>query len=98
MGQRGQGGLAWGRRTYSDLKIDHLVRESRDGIIEAEAVLADFVGGEDEVALPLFLPVEDHALFAGFFRGPVDCVVDWKMPTSAHTLFISTAGSAHTVE
>jgi len=62
--QRVQIGVRGRGKVYGDLKINNLVSESRHRIIEAEAVLANISGGEDEVALSFLLAFHDHALFA----------------------------------
>lgn len=59
-----------------DFKIDQFVGERADRVVEAEPVLACFVGGEDKVALALFAAVEDRAFFAWHGAGAVDGVVD----------------------
>ena len=50
--------------SYRDLKVDKLVGESRDGVIEAEAILAWVVRREDVVTLALFLAFQDDLLLA----------------------------------
>lgn len=61
---------------YSNLEVHQLVRHRRHRVVEAESVLSDLIGSEDEVSLPLFLTFEHDALFAGLFRWTVDNVVD----------------------
>jgi len=65
--------------SYRDFKIDKLVRESRDGVVEAEAVLARVSGCEDVVALALLLAIQDHLLLARLLRrsshGVVNCPI-----------------------
>ena len=41
-----------------------LVRESRDGVVEAEAVFAREVCGEDVIALALLFAFQDNPLLA----------------------------------
>lgn len=42
-----------------DLKVDELLGERGHVVAEAEAILADLVGGEDKVALSLLDTIED---------------------------------------
>lgn len=49
---------------YRDLKVNDLLGESRHFVVEAEAVLARVVRGEDEVALAL-LGALHHAVLVG---------------------------------
>lgn len=51
-----------GETTYRNLKIYHLLRKSRHLIVKAEPVLANGLSGEDEIALPLLLPVDNYLL------------------------------------
>ena len=50
--------------SYRDLKVDKLVGESRDGVIEAEAILAWVVRREDVVTLALFLAFQNNLFLA----------------------------------
>lgn len=61
---------------YRNLKVDQLVGESRDGVVEAEAVLSTQCRREDVIALTLLLAVENDPLLAGLFRGSGDDVVN----------------------
>jgi hypothetical protein len=45
--------------TYSDLKVDHLLRECAHLVVEAEPVLSGIVGREDKVTLSLLRSVEN---------------------------------------
>jgi hypothetical protein len=49
---------------YRNLKVDKLVRESRDGVVEAEAVFAREVRCEDVIALALLFAFQDNLLLA----------------------------------
>lgn len=62
--------------TYGDFKVYELIGNGRHVVVEAEAVLAGFIGGEDKVALPFLLALEDDSFLAWLFRGAVDGVVD----------------------
>ena len=58
-------GLLWQGRgarlvLNRDLQVDHLVAEGGELVVEAEAVLAGRLGGEDEVALPLLALGQDR--------------------------------------
>lgn len=65
--------------TDRDLKVDKLVGVGAHLVVEAEAVLADLVGGKDKVALSLLLTVEDVlSTRAG------DLVVDVKGSSRLH--------------
>jgi hypothetical protein len=48
-----------GRWTNRNLKVHKLLGEGAHLIIEAELVFANLVRCEDEIALPLLLPVHD---------------------------------------
>ena len=65
--------------TYRDLKVHKLVGESRDGVVEAEAVLAWVIRREDVVTLALFLAFQNDLLFARLFsrssHGVVNCAI-----------------------
>jgi hypothetical protein len=50
--------------SYRDLKVDKLVCESRDGVVEAEAVFARVVRSEDVITLALLLALQDNLLLA----------------------------------
>lgn len=50
---------------YRDLKVDKLVGEGRDGVVEAEAVLAWVIRREDVVTLALFLAFQNDLLLSG---------------------------------
>lgn len=41
-------------KTYSDLKVNQLFGKGTHLIVEAESVLANIIGGENKVSLPLF--------------------------------------------
>lgn len=62
--------------TYGDFKVYKLVGNGRHVVVEAEAVLAGLIGGEDEVALTFLFALEDYSFLACFFRGAIDGVVD----------------------
>jgi hypothetical protein len=62
--------------SYRDLKVDKLVRESGNRVVEAEAVLARVSSREDVVTLALFLAIQNHLLLARLLRGSSDSVVD----------------------
>jgi hypothetical protein len=49
-------------RTYRNLEVHELIGKSRHLIIEAEAVFANVVCSEDEVALSLLLALHDDTL------------------------------------
>jgi hypothetical protein len=53
--------------SYRNLKVNKLVCEGRDGVVEAEAVFAGEVGCEDVVALALLLALQDDLLLARLF-------------------------------
>jgi hypothetical protein len=53
--------------SYRNLKVDKLVCEGRDGIVEAEAVFAGEVRSEDVVTLALLLALQDDLLLARLF-------------------------------
>lgn len=59
---------------YGNLKVYDFVRESRDGVVEAESVLSKLRGGEDKVSLPLFLAIHDDPLFARLSAWAVYCI------------------------
>jgi hypothetical protein len=42
---------------YRNLEIDHLLGESRHLVVEAECVLANTLGSEDEITLALLCSV-----------------------------------------
>jgi hypothetical protein len=65
--------------SYRDLKVDKLVCESRNGIVEAEAVLARVSSREDVVTLALFLAIQNHLLLARLLRRSSDGVVNCRM-------------------
>ena len=71
--------------TYGNFKVYELVGNGRHVVVEAEAVFAGLIGGEDEVALAFLFAVEDDSFLACLFRGAVDGVVDCcpKMLTCA---------------
>jgi hypothetical protein len=50
--------------SYRDLKVDELVCESRDGVVEAKAVFAREVRSEDVITLALLLALQDYLLLA----------------------------------
>lgn len=60
-----------------DFEVDHFVRESGDAVVEAEAVFACYVCGEDVIALTFFLAVQDQTFVCRlvFYWAP-DVVVD----------------------
>lgn len=62
--------------TDSNLEIDVFLGESAHIVIEAEGVFADLLGGEDEVALSLFLAIHDNLTI-----GTLDGIVDIKRTT-----------------
>jgi len=59
------------RGTYGNLEIHHLLGKCRHLIVEAELILADALGSEDEVALALLGAVQDD-LAAGRGHGEID--------------------------
>lgn len=61
----------------SDFDVNHLVGKGADAVVEAEAVFANVLCGEDKVALALLCAVEDDLLFARLATGAVDCIIDW---------------------
>jgi hypothetical protein len=50
--------------SYRNLKVDKLVCEGRNRVVEAEAVLARVSSREDVVTLALFLAIQNHLLLA----------------------------------
>ena len=48
--------------TYGNLKVDDFVRVGAHVVVEAELVVADLLGGEDEVTLALLGAIEDDLL------------------------------------
>lgn len=62
--------------TYSDLEINKLLGECAHLVVEAEAVLADLVGSEDEVALSFLRSVKDDLLLAAIGTWAHDRVID----------------------
>jgi hypothetical protein len=65
--------------SYRDLKVDQLVCESRNRVVEAEAVLARVSSRENVVTLALFLAIQNHLLFARLLRRSSDSVVNCVM-------------------
>lgn len=59
------------RVTYGNLEIHHLLGKCRHFVVEAELVLADALGSEDEVTLALLGAVLDD-LAAGRGHGEID--------------------------
>ena len=58
--------------TYRDLKVDDLLRERRDLVVEAEAVFAQLLRREHKVALALLFALQDDAVLGA----PGDLIVD----------------------
>jgi len=54
-------------KTYSDLEIHRLIRYRTHPVIETERILAHIVRGEDEVALPFFLTVDDGLVSRAYY-------------------------------
>lgn len=57
--------------TYRDLKVNNLLGERRDGVVEARPVFSALCRCEDVVPLPLLLACQDH-LLVGARHGIVD--------------------------
>jgi len=64
-------GCVIGMKTYSYLEIHSLIRYRTHPVVETKSILADIVRGEDEIALTLFLAVDD-----GLVARPDHAVVD----------------------
>lgn len=62
--------------SYGDLKVNKLVGESRDGVVEAEAVLARVSGREHVISLALLLAVKNHPLLTRLLCRSSDNVVN----------------------
>lgn len=65
--------------TYSNFEVDALVRHGAHAVVEAEGILAHVVSGEDEIALPLFLAVDD-----GVVARSADAVVNIEGAACLH--------------
>lgn len=62
--------------SYSNLKVNELVRESGHGVVEAKPVLADLVCREYVVALTLFLAVQNHTFLTRLLTWSVYRIVN----------------------
>jgi len=56
--------MARNSASYRNLKVDKLVCEGRDGVVEAEAVFTRVVRSKDVITLTLLLAFQDNFLLA----------------------------------
>jgi hypothetical protein len=64
--------------SYRNLKVDKLVCEGRDGVVEAEAVFTREVRCEDVITLALLLAFQNDLFLARLFRRSGDRVVNYS--------------------
>lgn len=70
------------RGAYGDFKVDQLLCESAHLVVEAEAVLADFIGCEDEVTLSFLGSVEDDFLLPAIGSWADNRIINVERTTS----------------